>query len=186
MRRAAQVRFLAQGVEETSAEQIAADAGVSLRTFYRHFSSKRELLFGDYDASLVWFRTALETRPDTESVTEAVLAAIQSFPFDPTNMFEIAALRTRELDREQVERHIQQVQNEFALEVERHLVRHGAPGDRDARFAVTVAARCIAAAVFAALDTWMRGDHSDLAELSRLTELSMSQLARGIVSSISK
>ena len=35
LRRAAQVRFLAQGVEETSAEQIAADAGVTLRTFYR-------------------------------------------------------------------------------------------------------------------------------------------------------
>jgi hypothetical protein len=33
LRKAALVRFLAQGVEETSAEQIAADAGVSLRTF---------------------------------------------------------------------------------------------------------------------------------------------------------
>jgi AcrR family transcriptional regulator len=31
LRRAAVVRFLAQGVEDTSAEQIAADAGVSLR-----------------------------------------------------------------------------------------------------------------------------------------------------------
>jgi len=35
LRQAAMVRFLAQGVEDTSAEQIAADAGVSLRTFYR-------------------------------------------------------------------------------------------------------------------------------------------------------
>ena len=42
------MRFLAQGVEDTSAEQIAADAGVSLRTFYRHFSSKHDLLFADY------------------------------------------------------------------------------------------------------------------------------------------
>ncbi|WP_155724414.1 TetR/AcrR family transcriptional regulator, partial [Mycobacterium avium] len=39
LRQAALVRFLAQGVEDTSAEQIAADAGVSLRTFYRHFRS---------------------------------------------------------------------------------------------------------------------------------------------------
>ena len=31
LRQAAVVRFLAQGVEDTSAEQIAADAGVSLR-----------------------------------------------------------------------------------------------------------------------------------------------------------
>lgn len=44
LRQAALVRFLAQGVEATSAEQIAEDAGVSLRTFYRHFRSKHDLL----------------------------------------------------------------------------------------------------------------------------------------------
>src|SRR5919109_354153 len=66
LRRAALVRFLAQGVEETTAEQIAADAGVSLRTFYRHFTSKHDLLFADYDAGLHWFRRALAARPDDE------------------------------------------------------------------------------------------------------------------------
>ena len=59
MRQAALVRFLGQGVEETSAEQIASDAGVSLRTFYRHFTSKHDLLFADYDAGVEWFRAAL-------------------------------------------------------------------------------------------------------------------------------
>src|SRR5579884_1890064 len=62
LRQAALVRFLAQGVEDTSAEQIAADAGVSLRTFYRHFSSKHDLLFADY-TGLHWFRAALAARP---------------------------------------------------------------------------------------------------------------------------
>ncbi len=47
LRLAAQVRFLAQDVKAVSAEQIAADAGVSMRTFYRHFNSKHELLFVD-------------------------------------------------------------------------------------------------------------------------------------------
>jgi AcrR family transcriptional regulator len=180
LRRAAQVRFLAQGVEETSAEQIASDAGVSLRTFYRHFSSKHELLFGDYDASLQWFRSALETRPVEESVTDAVLAAIQSFPFDPDSMYEIAALRTRELDRTQVERHIQQVQAEFAVEVEHHMLRQMAPATDEAHFVITVDARCIAAAVFAAVDSWMRGDHTDLAALTHLTQLALNHLADGI------
>jgi AcrR family transcriptional regulator len=180
LRRAAQVRFLAQGVEETSAEQIASDAGVSLRTFYRHFSSKHELLFGDYDASLQWFRSALETRPVDESVTDAVLAAIQSFPFNPDSMYEIAALRTRELDRTQVERHIQQVQAEFAVEVEHHMLRQMAPATEEAHFVITVDARCIAAAVFAAVDSWMRGDHTDLAALTHLTQLALNHLADGI------
>jgi AcrR family transcriptional regulator len=45
LRKAALVGFLAQGVEATSAEEIPADAAVSLRTFYRHFGSKHDLLF---------------------------------------------------------------------------------------------------------------------------------------------
>ena len=68
LRQAAVVRFLAQGVEDTSAEQIAADAGVSLRTFYRHFASKHDLLFADYDAGLHWFRWRwLRARPTSRS-----------------------------------------------------------------------------------------------------------------------
>jgi AcrR family transcriptional regulator len=176
------VRFLAQGVEETSAEQIAADVGVSLRTFYRHFASKNELMFGDYDASLRWFRSALGSRPLDETLTEAVLAAIYSFPFDPASMYEIAAIRDRVLDRDLVERHINQVQAEFAVEVERHLLRLGTPAGGDATFLSSVTAQCVAAATFAALDAWMRGDHSDLAELARLTELALSLLDRGLMS----
>jgi AcrR family transcriptional regulator len=180
LRRAAQVRFLAQGVDQTSAEQIAADAGVSLRTFYRHFASKRELLFGDYDASLQWFSAALEARPIDEPITQSVLAAIQSFPFEPESMYEIAALREQELDRAQVDEHIHHVQAEFAAEVERHMQRKGRPVGTDAAFLVSVSAQCIAAATFAAVDTWMRGEHSDLEELSRLTELSLRVLEQGL------
>src|SRR4029078_5622289 len=66
LRRAAVVRFTAQGVEQTSAEQIAADAGVSLRPFYRHFASKHDLLFADYDAGVHWLRSALGARPAAE------------------------------------------------------------------------------------------------------------------------
>jgi AcrR family transcriptional regulator len=181
LQRAAQVRFLAQGVEETSAEQIADDVGVSLRTFYRYFASKHDLLFGDYDASLAWFRSALESRPLSEPIIEAVLAAIDSFPFNRSSMYEIAALRDRALEREQVERHITQVQAEFAQEVERHLRRQATPAGGDAAFLSSVVAQCVAAATFAAVDTWMRGEHTDVDELARLTELALTLLERGLV-----
>lgn len=180
LRRAAHVRFLAQGVEETSAEQIAADAGVSLRTFYRHFASKQELLFGDYDASLDWFRSALEMRPRGESMTQAVLGAIYSFPFDHRSMYEIASLRDHALDRQRIERHVNQVQAEFAVELERHLMCQGEPLEGDARFLSTVTAQCVAAATFAAVNAWMSGEHSDLDELSRLTALALSVVERGL------
>src|SRR3984957_20622935 len=97
LRQAAVVRFLAQGVEDTSAEQIAADAGVSLRTFYRHFSSKHDLLFADY-TGLHWFRAALDDRPTTESIIDSVQAAIFAFPYDVDAVGKIAALRDDEID----------------------------------------------------------------------------------------
>ena len=92
LRQAALVRFLAQGVEDTSAEQIAADAGVTLRTFYRHFSSKHDLLFADY-TGLNWFRAALNDRPASESIIDSVQAAIFAFPYDVDAVSKIAALR---------------------------------------------------------------------------------------------
>jgi len=98
LRQAALVRFIAQGVEETSAEQIAADAGVSLRTFYRHFASKHDLLFADYDAGVHWFRIALAVRPGDEPIIESVQAAIMAAPYDDWAVTKIASLRAQELD----------------------------------------------------------------------------------------
>src|SRR5580700_6307763 len=108
LRQAAMVRFLAQGVEDTSAEQIAVDAGVSLRTFYRHFSSKHDLLFADY-TGLNWFRAALDDRPVTESIIDSVQAAIFAFPYDVEAVTKIAMLRDDELDPSRIVRHIQDV-----------------------------------------------------------------------------
>src|ERR1700758_2962215 len=81
LRQAAVVRFLAQGVENTSAAQLAADAGVSLRAFYRHFQSKHDLLFADY-TGLHWFRAALDDRPADEPIIDSVQSAIFSVPYD--------------------------------------------------------------------------------------------------------
>ena len=95
LRRAALLRFLDQGVQGTSAEQIAADAGVSLRTFYRHFASKHDLLFADYDAGLHWFRSALASRPSGEPILESVKSAIFAFPYDVEVVTQIAVAAGR-------------------------------------------------------------------------------------------
>src|SRR5690349_5451592 len=111
LRKAATVRFLAQGVEATSAEEIAADAGVTLRTFYRHFTSKHDLLFADYDSGLQWFRKALAERPADESVIASVQAAIFAFPYDVDAVTQIANLRTDALDPGRIVQHMRQVQS---------------------------------------------------------------------------
>ena len=123
LRNAAVVRFLANGVDETSAEQIAADAGVSLRTFYRHFGSKHDLLFADWDAGLQWFRKALAARPGGESVIDSVQAAIFAFPYDVNAVTQIAAMRAEQLDAERIVRHMRQVEQAFADAIVDHLRR---------------------------------------------------------------
>jgi AcrR family transcriptional regulator len=181
LRQAAVVRFLAQGVEDTSAEQIAADAGVSLRTFYRHFSSKHDLLFADY-TGLTWFRAALDARPADEPVIDSVQSAIFAFPYDVEAVTKIAALRGGELDPGRIVRHIRDVQADFADAIAAQLRRRSWAADQtpDVRLRTTVIARCIAAAVFGAMEAWMVGGDRSLGELARVCHLALESLRAGI------
>jgi AcrR family transcriptional regulator len=181
LRRAALVRFIAQGVEETSAEQIAADAGVSLRTFYRHFASKHDLLFADYDAGLHWFRSALAARSPDESIIESVQSAIMARPYDDWAVTKIASLRAQELHPGRIVRHIRQVEADFAEAIEEHLTRDNPPKPgTDERMHITVTARCIAAAVFGAMEVWMLSEDRSLPELARLCGGALESLRKGI------
>jgi AcrR family transcriptional regulator len=188
LRQAALVRFLAQGVEDTSAEQIAADAGVSLRTFYRHFGSKHDLLFADY-TGLHWFRSALDDRPAEEPIIDSVQAAIFSFPYDVDAVTKIAILRQDELDPGRIVRHIREVQADFADAIGAQLRRRsrGANGSAgptaDQRVRAAVTARCIAAAVFGAMEVWMVSDERSLGELARLCHAALESLRAGITDS---
>lgn len=166
LRRAAMVRFLAQGVEATSAEEIAADAGVTLRTFYRHFGSKHDLLFADYDSGLRWFRRALAERPAGESAVASVQSAIFAFPYDVDAVTQIANLRAGALDPSRIVQQMRRVQSDFAHALAEHLrQRHQVAPELD----LTVAARAITAAVFAAMEVWMRQPDRTLPELARLS-----------------
>ncbi|MCV7075220.1 TetR/AcrR family transcriptional regulator [Mycobacterium szulgai] len=181
LRQAALVRFLAQGVEDTSAEQIAADAGVSLRTFYRHFGSKHDLLFADY-TGLHWFRAALDARPADEPVIDSVQAAIFAFPYDVEAVTKIAALRGGELDQGRIVRHIRDVQADLAEAIEAQLHKRSCAANPapDARLRTTVIGRCIAAAVFGAMEAWMVGDDRSLGELARMSHVALESLRAGI------
>ena len=166
LRNAAMVRFLAQGVEATTAEEIASDAGVTLRTFYRHFSSKHDLLFADYDSGLHWFRRALAERPVGESIIESVNAAVFAFPYDVEAVAQIANLRAGTLDPSRIVQQMRRVQSDFAHALLDHLRRRHPEADE---LGVTVAARAIAAAVFAGMEVWMKRTDRSLAELAQLS-----------------
>jgi AcrR family transcriptional regulator len=188
LRRAALLRFLDQGVENTSAEEIASDAGVSLRTFYRHFSSKHDLLFADYDAGLHWFRSALASRPPDEPLIESVQAAIFAFPYDVDVVTQIASFRASELEPERITGHIRHVEVDFADAIAEHLRRRRPPSDEpvarrpngsslpDESLRIAVTARCIAAATFGAMELWMVAEERSLAELARMCQTALGWL----------
>lgn len=157
--------------------EIAADAGVTERTFYRYYPTKQHVLFADYDARMDWFRDALRVRPRNEPITEAVRAAVESFP-DNQTLIELAGLRAQ-LDPEQIRTHLRRLQAELAHEIEQSMLARGPLGGDDA-FIATLTAQFISAAMFTAVDSWMNGGSHDLDELGRLADLALTTLERGV------
>jgi len=178
---AALVRFLDQGVEATTVADIAADAGVTERTFYRYFPSKQHILFSDYEARLDWFRAALRVRPAREPITVSVRTAVESFPYNEA-LRQIAELRARELDVEHITAHLRRVQAAFADEIERHLRRQDRVSDDDveSRLRAKLHAHMISVAMFTALDTWLTMPDHALEELERLIDLAFRIIGEGV------
>ena len=68
--------FELQGYEQTSAAEVAAAAGVSEMTFFRHFPSKDRVLLDDpYDAELV---AAVAARPIAEAPLARTVNGLRS------------------------------------------------------------------------------------------------------------
>lgn len=79
LREAALVRFGANGFDETSVEEIARDAGVTERTFFRHFPDKEEVLFDEDDRLLAVLVSGLHDHVADESASiDAPLAAARA------------------------------------------------------------------------------------------------------------
>lgn len=68
--------FGERGFDATTVKEIAECAGLTERTFFRHFADKREVLFGSspLQESLV---TALDAGPDTAPPIDAIAAALR-------------------------------------------------------------------------------------------------------------
>lgn len=74
--KAAEALFLAQGFEATTVEQIAAEAGLSRRSFFRYFESKEDVLARRADELGERFYAALAARPTAEPPLVAIRNAL--------------------------------------------------------------------------------------------------------------
>lgn len=69
--------FGEHGFDQVTVNDIAARAGLTARTFFRHYADKREVLFGGADTLLEMLTTAVATRPDGPAL-DAVAAALEA------------------------------------------------------------------------------------------------------------
>jgi len=71
--------FAARGFEDTTVEDIAHAVGIGRRTLFRYFSSKNDILWGQFDSSLENLGRSLRQPPDNLPVFDAVHRAIVAF-----------------------------------------------------------------------------------------------------------
>jgi len=67
-----------RGFEATTVAEIAERAGLTERTFFRHFADKREVLFGGAAMLQELLVSAVAGAPDAAAPIEAVLAALEA------------------------------------------------------------------------------------------------------------
>lgn len=166
LRRVALDRFARDGFGNVTVTQLAEEAGVTERTFFRHFPTKEAVLFADYETQFEWFAEALDRRPATEPLLDAVLAAMGSFPHDVEVVRQAALARASLIDGERAAGHIRLVQSSFATVITdfvRDRYRHVPNVDLVAE----VAGATVAAALIVALEKWGRDKcEGDLSQIS--------------------
>jgi AcrR family transcriptional regulator len=78
LQRAALELYAERGFEETTAAEIAQSVGLTERTFFRHFSDKREVLFHGQQLFVQAFLDGVEAAPAEASPIEVVAAALRA------------------------------------------------------------------------------------------------------------
>ena len=68
--------FASQGFEQTTAAEIAQSVGLTERTFFRHFSDKREVLFYGQQQFLRAFIDGVDAAPRDASPLEVIASAL--------------------------------------------------------------------------------------------------------------
>jgi AcrR family transcriptional regulator len=68
--------YASKGFEETTVAEIAQAAGLTERTFFRHFADKREVIFGGAELFQQGFLEGIAAAPEDATPLEVVISAV--------------------------------------------------------------------------------------------------------------
>lgn len=164
LQKAALELFATRGFEQTTATEIAQSVGLTERTFFRHFSDKREVLFYGQHLLVQAFLAGVDTATPGASPIEIVACALQSAAsFFPDERRPYSRTRQSVID-----------QNPPLQERERHKFANLATTLADAlrargvnELAATLAAQSGATVFGIAFTQWIReGEQRSLADIA--------------------
>ncbi|WNI14777.1 TetR family transcriptional regulator [Actinacidiphila sp. ITFR-21] len=78
LERAAMELYRERGFDQTTAAEIAKRAGLTERTFFRHYADKREVLFAGAGPLQEFFVDTLAGTPDTAAPIDAIAAVLDA------------------------------------------------------------------------------------------------------------
>src|SRR5947199_10349596 len=87
--------FGERGFDAVTVDDIAAEADVSRRTFFRYFASKEDVLLADHFVQLARLRAAIAARPADRPVLTALRNALLSMTTNFEERREMVILRGR-------------------------------------------------------------------------------------------
>ncbi|MEZ5715527.1 MAG: helix-turn-helix domain-containing protein [Paracoccaceae bacterium] len=160
LQEAALALFHEHGYDRTTAAEIAARAGVTERTFFRHFPDKREVLFGGQGNLEAALTAAVTGLPDDGTPLDLLHRAFRSVAPTLESKRHFSAPRQALIDRTPAlkERELAKIQSLTALLT-------GALADRGVPAARARLAAQVGTAIFAiVMDTWFADPAKPLAE----------------------
>jgi AcrR family transcriptional regulator len=179
LRRAALKSFASKGFANVTVTELAREAGVTERTFFRHFPTKEAVLFEDYETQFEWLAEALAQRPASESLFDAVLISVASFPHDLEVVRQAASARAELITADRIASHLRVVQSSFAAALT-EFIRNRNPDVPDIDLAAAVAGSAIGAALVVAVENW--GRNGCVGDLGEIVTTSLDLIRSGLAS----
>jgi len=179
LRQAALKSFASKGFANVTVTELAREAGVTERTFFRHFPTKEAVLFEDYETQFEWLAEALAQRPASESLFDAVLISVASFPHDLEVVRQAASARAELITADRIASHLRVVQSSFAAALT-EFIRNRNPDVPDIDLAAAVAGSAIAAALVVAVENW--GRNGCVGDLGEIVTTSLDLIRSGLAS----